>query len=136
MENIVSTSNVSLNKNNTCEICEKAYSTKQYLKKHFTTVHEGNKRIPKCRNVGNLRFEVSLCKIEIFLLLLKIVMNFRRWDALVLKCFLEILKNCLFLPYIWHFPVKYQTLLSLWSFWWLINQNSDKSLSLTSPKFI
>ena len=30
------------------------------------------------RDVGNLHFEVSLCKIEIFLLLLKIVMNFRR----------------------------------------------------------
>ena len=52
---------------------------------HFVKVKQ------QTRDVGNLRFEVSLCKIEIFLLLLKIVMNFRRWDVLVLKQFLQIL---------------------------------------------
>ena len=35
--------------------------------------------------------EVVKWNIGIFLLLLKIVMNFRRWDALVLKRFLQIL---------------------------------------------
>merc|ERR1711994_516014 len=49
-------------------------------------------------------------------------MNFRRLDALVLKRFLQIVYNCLFLPYITHFHVKYLTLLSLWLLMRLINQ--------------
>ena len=96
----------------------KTFSSYPHFSYHLTNL----KKISLPGMLVNSVLEVAKWNIGMFLLLLKIFMNFRRWDALVLKRFLQILYNCLFLPYIIHFHVKYLTLLSFWLLMRLINQ--------------